>query len=388
MGLGQALASKKAWWGADPDEATANRTVISCIPTRNKTYNISVSNAIGAFGAGGTTFIVRPKIPMRHALFLLSRARAVPRLDDAPLRLAESTDFRDLIAQWFNDQASKVIARGLIRDYEVESGPLRAVRGRLQPIATAERYYAGSLELVCEYDEFTVDNALNRVLLASALILQRLFADRPDIRKRSRNIAMELAGAGTVRVDDFRARPDRRTAYYSNALSLARLICSSIALDLGAGGCRAWTFLIRTPEAIEEGIRRVLYEGMRPGVHVSKYGTSLLPRHMTVEPDLRLDPPGAVGDCKYKLHGKEWVRGDLYQSVAFAAGTRAAKSCVVSFSDRAEARPLGDIRFGDITVSHLLWDASPGRAPELAADELVQQCKEWLGANELRWVGQ
>lgn len=63
--------------------------------------------------------------------------------------------------------------------------------------------------------------------------------------------------------------------------------------------------MIRTPEAIEAGIRAILRAGLLPEVQVRKYGTTLVPKNMQIEPDLRFDPLMAVGDVKYKTYGAD-----------------------------------------------------------------------------------
>ena len=182
---------------------------------------------------------------------------------------------------------------------------------------------------------------------------------------------------GAIRSTDLAVSLDRRSAYYTDALLLAKLILRSISFDLSYGDVRGWTFLIRTPEAMEAGIRAVLREGLSPVVRVSKYATRLFPGTLTIEPDLRFEPIGAVGDVKYKLSESEWQRGDLYQSVAFAAGAKTTRSSVISFS-RMNQPTLPMAHFGEIVVSSLTWDARRETAPEEAAADLVRQCGIWL----------
>jgi 5-methylcytosine-specific restriction enzyme subunit McrC len=377
--LGVALASKKQWWGVSSDsdaEASGERSAISCEPTKTGRWRVCVNNAIGAFGTACTTFVVRPKIPANHALHILGRSTFLPRLDLTNVTLAEAEKFFDLIARWFIEQTKEVIARDLLRDYEEQYGALTAVRGQIDPIPSAEQYYSGTLDVVCRYEEFTVNNAYNRLLLAAAIRLQNIFVTNESVRREARRLSNYFTDVGGLHPNDIDVVTDRRSFYYADALALAKLIIRSASIDLFGGVSKLWTFLIRTPEAIEDGIRNILRNGLTP-IAVSKYGTTLSPSSLLIEPDLRFDPLGAIGDCKYKIYRGEWPRGDLYQSVAFAAGARTQKACVISFAVSSEDE-LEDAHFGDIVVRNIRWRAHRDVTPAAAQNRLVDDCRQWL----------
>ncbi len=373
--LGKALASRESWWG-DSGKEESERTVIACRPNRRGSWEVRVDNAIGAFGVEGITFTVVPKIAIKHVLYLLSKAAVVPRIDFQELGLSEGESFLEIIVRWFLDRVTEVVSQGLIRDYEEETGVVSAVRGHLDALATAERYYSGSLEVACRYDEFREDNAYNRLLLAALTRVQGLRLSNVNLRREAQRTSGHFPNTSSLRDADATVTLDRRSYYYRDAIALALLIIRAIEISLEAGMNRAWTFLIRTPEAIEDGIRTVLREGLSPAVAVEKRETRLLPSSLRIKPDLRFFPNGEVGDCKYKLYGRDWLRSDLYQSVAFAAGVRSARSCVIAFTEGGDSYPI-DVVFGDISVTALLWDVSISE-PQAAAAQMAQQCLAWL----------
>src|SRR5206468_2200533 len=105
---------------------------------------------------------------------------------------------------------------------------------------------------------------------------------------------------GELRTSDLRVAVDRRTAHYRDALALARHILRGERRTLEHGTQDAWTFLIRTPDLVESGLRQVLSEKLARR-HV-KAGTISLPgTTMTANPDLLFDAGLAVADVKYKL---------------------------------------------------------------------------------------
>lgn len=380
--LGKTLVSRIAWWGEEADDASRpDRTIISCTATPRNTWIVTVSNAIGAFGVDDLTCLVTPKIPMPHLLYILSKSSLIPRMDDSRVHIGAGEALWELLARWFLSKVEQVVASDLLRDYQATHGPLSSVRGQLDSMATAGTFYSGSLDMVCTYDDFTVDNPLNRVLLAGLRALERLARLQTDLRRISRRLSSHFFEVGEVQTSDLRVITDRHSSHYGDALTLAKLIIEGTTFDLSTGIGEAWTFLIRTPEAIESGVRAVLAEGLSPQFTVRKYGTTLRPGTMQVQPDLRFDPIGHVGDVKYKKFGSDWPRGDLYQSVAFAAGCGAQRSCVISMGVGNSAK-LPNVKFGDIEVTSILWDAREETEPSEAARQLIADCHAWL--NPLR----
>jgi len=380
--LGKTLVSRIAWWGEEADDASRpDRTIISCTATPRNTWIVTVSNAIGAFGVDNLTCLVTPKIPMPHLLYILSKSSLIPRMDDSRVHIGAGEALWELLARWFLSKVEQVVASDLLRDYQATHGPLSSVRGQLDSMATAGTFYSGSLDMVCTYDDFTVDNPLNRVLLAGLRALERLARLQTDLRRISRRLSSHFFEVGEVQTSDLRVITDRHSSHYGDALTLAKLIIEGTTFDLSTGIGEAWTFLIRTPEAIESGVRAVLAEGLSPQFTVRKYGTTLRPGTMQVQPDLRFDPIGHVGDVKYKKFGSDWPRGDLYQSVAFAAGCGAQRSCVISMGVGNSAK-LPNVKFGDIEVASILWDAREETEPSEAARQLIADCHAWL--NPLR----
>jgi hypothetical protein len=123
-----------------------------------------VQDAVGVVSVGDLQIVVKPKIPTPHLLYLFSKALQVPRLEDKPGAVEAAAALWELVARWFIRSMLTVIRRDLSRDYHPSADALQTVRGRVDSIKTARSYYAGRVELHCEFDDFTVDTPLNRVL--------------------------------------------------------------------------------------------------------------------------------------------------------------------------------------------------------------------------------
>jgi 5-methylcytosine-specific restriction endonuclease McrBC regulatory subunit McrC len=182
---------------------------------------------------------------------------------------------------------------------------------------------------------------------------------------------------GPLETDDLRVGLDRRTAHYEDALTLARSILTGVSRDLEVGDARAWTFLLRTPEMVELGLRRLLARNLAPRWKVEKKGLQLSASSLTLNPDLVFEGGAAVGDVKYKLAASEWRRSDLYQVVAFATGFRAASCLMLDFSRELRAE-LPSLQVGEVHVSHVSWPALEEVAAAEAADETGRKVSRWL----------
>ncbi len=373
--LGKRLAGKSEWWGASRT-TTAQTSALSLARTATVGHwSLRVNEAIGLLSVGGQTIPVLPKIPLSHALELIGLGGALPRNDGQAAWSAEGTDLFDMLARWFVRSVQGVLRRDLIRDYRAVRDELPHVRGRISLKDTTLAVTRGRALVTCEFDELDRDNALNRVLLAGLHLVARAPFSSADVRAQARKAAARFDEVSSLRPGDMRVLITPATAYYSNSLDLARTLLNGAARHLDVGGEVAWAFLLRTPEAIEAGVRAVLQVGLQPDVEVEKRGIALLPSTKTLNPDLVFST-GAIGDVKYKLHGNDWNTADLYQAVAFATGFRARQAAVIDFSAASTAHP--SLRVGDVIVTNLSWPASPALSADEASAVLVSSVREWL----------
>lgn len=97
-----------------------------------------------------------------------------------------------------------------------------------------------------------------RVLKAASLEVVGSLISPADLRRR----AARLLARFELRPRDISAAIERCTAFYSDALMLATNVLQGRGRDLQAGESLGWTFLLRTPEMVEEGIRSILQKGL------------------------------------------------------------------------------------------------------------------------------
>lgn len=188
-----------------------------------------------------------------------------------------------------------------------------------------------------------------------------------------------MGDVGEMRTSDLLALPERHTARYLEPHSLAIHVLSALGRTMDVGDQTGFSFLIRTPDMVEEALRRIVAEALAGEVEVTKTTMSLIGSGHSMTPDLNFGG-AAVGDVKYKLWDGDWPRADLYQLVAFATAFGVAEAVRVGFS----STPAGwhHVQVGGVRLSTCDWRAdpavSPNRAEELLADRMVHWWKSHL----------
>ena len=375
--LGRKLASSSTYWGSAREEQPRHKTVIRCERKAHGRYEVRVAEAIGAVAAGNLQLLVEPKIPLSHLTYILQEGGQLPRVADGRAELQSDENFLNLIAFWFVQAAEELLRHDLIRDYSTINADRAAARGRIDPIPTARSLLRGRPSLRCTFDELTVDNPLNRVLSAAS----RAVISNPTlpkaVRQRARRIELRLSGVGPVLHDDLRAEPDARSRHYCDAHVLGKSLLAGLGTSQTSGAGPAWTFLFRTPEPVEEGIRQILKQRLGPAWNVRKKGRALAgasPR--TLNPDLVFGEDDAIGDVKYRLSTGAIQTSHLYQVTSFAAGYRTPHGLLIEFGDDQ----TGDhVEVGSIRVRAVNWNTGVND-PSAAADQLCQQVEEWLNS--------
>jgi 5-methylcytosine-specific restriction endonuclease McrBC regulatory subunit McrC len=254
---------------------------------------------------------------------------------------------------------------------------LTVIRGRVDLLAAASAVYQGRLEFSCEFDEFTTDTPLNRLIKAAArAVAASPLLDWPP-RRRALALMARMDEVGELRRGDEAVPLERRTGHYRDAAQLGRHVLRNQGRVFAHGEAIAWTFLIPTPMIVEEGVRVTLKEGLVDRWEVQKKGIQLVGSKLTFTPDLVFGDRLAVSDVKYKLLGAEWNRVDLYQALAFATAYRTTRAAIVGFRVPA-ITPLPSLHVGDTDVAELTWVADPEQEPDVVAAALVEATEQWL----------
>ncbi len=366
--------------------ASSDSSLIRVETASGGAARVKVLDAIGMIAVDGMQLTVKPKIPQQHLLDIVSRSNRLPEIATAPGGLKKDTHFAVLICHWFLAALERILAEGLLRDYRELREEAKTVRGRLLKLPTARLLYRGRLAVEAEFDELDQDNPLNRVLLAAARILVAAPFVPEHLRRRALRAAARMEGVGEMTPADLNAPIDRRSSYYRDGLDLAKEVIAASGRSLRRGNQGSWTFLFRTAIPVEEGLRSIIQDELKP-MSIGKRSVALKGSALRVYPDLVFGDSVAVGDVKYKVDRTDWDRGDLYQVVAFATAAGVKFAVLVDFR-HPDLKPLDPVWFDQVQVSNVSWLTDPALTPDQAAKALVakirgvEAIREALGERE------
>jgi 5-methylcytosine-specific restriction enzyme subunit McrC len=378
---GRSLAPRRLAEPEEDDSGSADTSLIKCSMNPAGTWRVTVSDAVGLVSVRDLQLVVEPKIPRAHLFYLFGHSDLLPRVDEMHGAAEAGAHLWQLVSEWFVRSVEVLLRRELARDYLPFRATLEAARGQIDALATGTNYYSGQLGLVCDFEEFGSDTPLNRVVKAAALAVTASTELTPTLRRRALAVTVRMEEVGDLGAGDLRVVLDRRTGYYRDALLFARNILSNVRRTIGHGNELVWTFLIRTPELVESGLRNVLHERLGDQWSIEKRSIPLAGADMTVRPDLVIDDGKAIADVKYKLAGARWTRADLYEVVAFAEAAGSARAAIVGFRRPGDPQPP-EVGVGETTVRYLGWDANEAVEPELVADDVASAFANWLNADQ------
>ena len=374
MALGSELASSSTWWGnqAQPED----RTVIKVDLLHNGRYRLLFRDVVGLVRLGGRQIRVLPKIPPQHFLYLAGHSDIAPRMSAASANVSSGMDFIELLSRWFIEASEQLVRQGLRKEYQEESAELREVRGQIRAMETVTELVRGRAVAHCTFDSLTEDTPLNRLVLAACRRVSQLREVSDGLRTRARRVAYRFGDVGPLRIGDGRATIDRLSQNYLRVVPLARLLLDGCGISISSGGLIGTSFLIRTPEIIENGIRAILC-GALPEFSVTKQRQMLGTSGLSMNPDLVLANGKYIGDIKYKFFTNNWNTPDLNQIVAFATAFGARHGGVFGFLAAGGANQPKAVPVGAVQIRSFAWIASSEMTPADSAGRLCAEVRSW-----------
>lgn len=358
------------------DAETTSRSVVSVIPDGHERYRIRVHDCVGVIALPEIRIYVEPKIPLDHFNYIARFSIAASsRGAEDRVSLESGDGFLDLVASWFIEELAILARKGPVRGYRERTGSLSYLKGALDVPRSMSNLLKGRLELESRFDDFSFDTWENRLL---ATALKSPVIDEASSQGARNNVALVKRYFRDVptlsdlsEVGDFSNAPK----HYRSSLSLAMSLVLGSGRSLSEGNQVAKSFLMRTPMLIENGIREIISNGVKP-LRISRGGRQLLPTTLRVNPDIEATTIPYTADVKYKLQSQSWVRPDLSQAVFFATAYGSPLAAVISF-DQTGVK-LDEVPVGPVRVTSLVWDISRSSRPEDSAAKLIDHFSTWV----------
>ena len=144
----------------------------------------------------------------------------------------------DLFAKVLNEGVSRVISRGLDRDYLAIHEDIRGLKGKLDLATTIKRNLLLNGKTRCGFDEFSYDVPQNQILKATLRQLVLVRGLDPSHRERAASLYRKLDAVSDVPLSPrlFRTvQIHRNNRFYSFLLHLCRIIHENLLVNQEEG---------------------------------------------------------------------------------------------------------------------------------------------------------
>lgn len=184
-------------------------------------------------------------IRIRNIYYMLSYA----------FQILNEQGYREIAAEEFENTAelcsailikgiSTQLKRGLGREYQPRTEVLSGIRGKMDISESLKSQTILKKQMICTYDEFTVDSCMNRILKSTMELLLR-----SDIsKKRKKELKRLLVYFGEVeRIDlycvDWRIRYNRNNQTYRMLMAVCYLVVKGLLQSQTDGSVKVMDFL-------------------------------------------------------------------------------------------------------------------------------------------------
>jgi len=308
---------------------------------------------------------IKPKIAVQNIFSLLEYAYNL-----RSFKLFEGTACISSISEIFENLAmilaKRVLNRnrkGLYHAYVPVAHPLNYIRGRLLIKPTTISVLKGSIQPICEYEEYTADIEENEILLWTLYLIRRFEIKRPEVKQAVRKAYRELVDK--VGLKSFNASDCIDRFYnklnddYKPLHGVCRFFIEHAGPELIPGSHEMLPFVINMPNLFETFVYEWLKTNLPSEYHVEpqfkckldNQGKFFFKVDLVIRSN-KTDIIECVLDTKYKkdLASKE---DDVAKIIAYAATLKTKKAFLVYPSHEIGAF---DLDAGEIKVKSLFFD--------------------------------
>ena len=363
------------------DALAAAGVVQVALTDRPGWWEVTPGTQIGVVSVAGLQVVIEPKIDINRLMFLMGYARRPDFWRDDRVRLDADADLPEALADAFVRLAKRALEQGLLKGYVTVDETLAVLRGRVREADQLRRRWGRSIPLEVRYDEFTVDIAENRLLLAAVERLLR--TPQVGVRHRGGLQRLRLILSDVTAPVRGGARPSwtpsRLNARYMPALELAELVLDGRSFEQRVGDLVVSGYLFNMAKVFEDFVTVALREALKPygGRSRLQYATHLdEDANLPIRPDfvwLEEGRPRIVADAKYKAEKPSgFPQADLYQMLAYCTVLGLPEGHLVYAKGNEDAHAHVVRRAGVRIVTHALdLDVEPVKLLATVA-ELVE----------------
>ena len=139
-------------------------------------YEIKVNNAIGQIVLGERVINIAPKIGSDHFIEIYSKNKN--KYKDLAIYknqgTADSGDLLFLILFDFLEGVEDIVKKGIRKGYKLVNEELKFIKGHVNVLKTTRNLLSGKLAIDTDFEEFSIDTPLNRLIKSALFIVKNL----------------------------------------------------------------------------------------------------------------------------------------------------------------------------------------------------------------------
>ncbi|MCH5188743.1 MAG: 5-methylcytosine-specific restriction endonuclease system specificity protein McrC [Oscillospiraceae bacterium] len=212
-------------------------------------------------------------IYIKNIYYMLSYAFKTLKQKDYEKVLAEPFEnVHDLFAAILAKGVSRQLKQGLYREYVPVRENLSVLRGKLDVNGTIGLKMKRSLQLACEFDEFSENNIYNQILKTTMFRLIRTKDVAAERKKELKKLFMFFGNVDLIQLDHIawsRLTYHRNNRNYELLLNICSFIADSLLQTTEEGRYRLMSFSDENMEKLYERFILEYYKQHHPELHPS-----------------------------------------------------------------------------------------------------------------------
>lgn len=313
-------------------------------------WRISDVARVGTAIIGDMILHIVPKTPLQNLVYMASMGHKHVTLGADTIDHDSERALPAALARAFVLELQRVTRRGLVKGYHEVQESAAVMRGRWDVSRQLSVRPGMPLPLEIDYDDFTENVAVNRILHTAVRALRAIDLPRTTEVIRTQ-LEVDFLEVGTVS----RGMPlpevalTRLTEHLGGALTLARVILDAVSWTHRVGARRGGTFLVNMATVFEAFVAE------RLRILLAPRGLALTAQDrrwwldadcsVALRPDIVVSDvaPVSVADTKYKVltaGSGAPPSGDVYQMVAYALALRVSAAHLIYVSGDVVSRTI------------------------------------------------
>lgn len=305
-------------------------------------YQVRTGSVVGTLVWSDLAVLIRPKVDVANIFFLLGFRGGLAEWGEGSFPYKEERDLLRAMAWIFDAELRQGLRYGVARGYVGREEGLTTVRGRMAMARQMRIRQSLPLPLECDFQEYSADITLNRVIKAALRRLRVMSNLEPAVALSLRRA--EAAFTDVQDVDYPAANVpnviiNRLNQRWESALRLAQLILRAESLADEFGRSRGLSFTVDMNAVFEKFLEEIVCQEARRAVMECRPQARVkLTDEVEMKPDLMIVANGrrlAVGDAKYvDLEPDEWRNANLYQLLAYCVALGLPRGLLVYAAPR------------------------------------------------------